>query len=190
VKAFLLVGLLSLMLVTAAAGGSRPSVWIVQATPATVAGSGFAARSKVLVAYASAGKRTTLPVLTNRSGAFRAVLPGTSFSRCSGAVVTAGKAALRVLPCTSPGGRPRLDGDVEGTVSGNAFVPREAVTIVARVSGGSDSVSVVATASPSGAFTVSLPVKAPRCAEVFFSARGALGSTAKFTTPAPACRQP
>jgi hypothetical protein len=97
---------------------------------------------------------------------------------------------LRVLPGTSPGGRPRLDGDVAGTVSGNAFVPREAVTITARVSGDNDAVSAAATASPSGAFTIRLRLKAPRCAEVFFTARGALGSSAKFTTPAPSCRQP
>jgi hypothetical protein len=96
---------------------------------------------------------------------------------------------MRLLPCTAPGSRPHLDGDLTGLVSGGAFAPREAVTVTARVSG-QDPVDASATASLAGAFTLTMPIKVPRCADVFFSARGALGSTATFSTPAPNCRQP
>jgi hypothetical protein len=185
----LIAGLVSLVLVATAAGGPRPSVWIVKAAPTQVAGSGFAARSRVTVSYSSAGERTTRRVVTNALGGFLTILSDASFSRCSGAVVTAGKAVMRVPPCSAPGGRPRLDGNVSGIVSGNAFVPREVVTVTARVSG-KDPLDAVATASPTGAFTLDLRLQTPRCADVFFRARGALGSTATFSTPAPACRQP
>jgi hypothetical protein len=189
VKALVLAGLLSLVLVATAAAGPRPSVWIAKAAPTSIAGSGFAARSRVTVSYSSAGERTTRRVVTNALGGFLTILPGASFSRCSGAVVTAGKAVLRVLPCASPGGLPRVDGNVSGVVSGNAFVPREVVTITARVSG-KDPQDAVATAGPSGGFTIDMHLQTPRCASVFFRARGALGSTATFSTPAPNCRQP
>jgi hypothetical protein len=185
-----LLGLFTaLLLVATAAGASRPAVWLVQASPVTIAGNAFAAHSRVAVAYSSAGKRWSRTLTTSGTGTFRTTIAGASFARCKGVSVKAGAASLRVLPCSARNGKPAVEGNLAGDVAGSAFVPRERVTIAARA-GDADPVSTTTTAGDAGAFATRLILPHTKCVAVLYSARGALGSTATFETPAPDCMQP
>jgi hypothetical protein len=189
VRGLLLVLLGSLGVVSGAVGAARPAVWLTQASPVTVAGSGFSARVPVRVSYASGGSRWVRTLTTTRSGTFRASFGGVAFARCKGAVLTAAGAVVRVLPCAAPNGRPSVEGELGGAVRGTAFVPRERVSLTATVSG-REPVRATTTASEAGAFALRMQLPHARCAEVFYSARGALGSSATFVTPAPDCKEP
>jgi len=184
--AAVLAGVLS---VAAATAGGTPTVRLVQAFPVVVAGTGFPARTPVVVRYRSGATSASRAVRSSAAGTFRATLGRVAFDRCKGAVVTAGAARLAVRPCTARGGRPELHGDLQGAVSGSAFVPGEQVSVTGRASGGSTAGKTVV-ADATGAFRLQLSLKKPRCAELFYIAQGALGSRATYATPAPACIGP
>ena len=181
-------GLVALTAV-AANGAGGPTVWLAHKSPATVVGTGFGAGRNVAVTYTAGTKHLRRTVTAGPGGRIKAVFGGVSFARCGGVEIVAGDATLLVRPCSSPGGRPVLTGTQSGIVRGAAFVPREHVQLLGRVSGQAP-VTASMDAGPAGAFVGRVPVRRVACAEVFYRATGSLGSTATFTVAAPDCKSP
>jgi hypothetical protein len=175
------------VLATFAAPATKPAVMLVDASPVTIAGSGYTAGAKFSVTYRSGATRIRRRVVATLAGRYRVVLRGVAFKRCSGLQLTAPGAAIRVSSCAD-GGRPTVTAQPGGVVSGTSFVPAERVAISARV--GDLVARASTTAGRSGAFTAQLPWPRRSCANIDVRAMGALGSSASYTVVMPACRQP
>ncbi len=188
-RAYVVAAALGLAAVWAGASGSTPgpTVWLAQASPLVVVGSGFTPGTPVRVSYGSGAVQRQRPVVVSANGRLRAVFAGVGFQRCRGAEVEAGAAALVVRPCNVPGGRPSIAAPRVGLVRGSAFLPYERVVVVGRLSGEQQAAQAVSAAAD-GTFVISLPLRATACAEAFYRAQGALGSTATVTLSAPACK--
>jgi hypothetical protein len=182
------IGVVALTAVSAN-GASSQSVWLVQKSPATVAGSGFKAGRSVVVTYRTSTWHRQRTVTATAAGQITAVFRGVTFARCSGVQIAAGDAELIVRPCSSPGGRPVLLATQSGLVTGSKFLPHERVQLLGRASGQAPHSETV-DAGPTGAFVERVPVQKLACAEIFYRATGALGSTASYTVPAPDCKAP
>ena len=97
----LVLGVVALSAV-AADGAQGPSVWLVQKSPATVAGTGFKAGRTVVVTYRTSAGRRQRAVTASAAGQITAVFRGVTFARCNGAQIVAGDASLVVRPCSAP----------------------------------------------------------------------------------------
>jgi hypothetical protein len=184
------------LLVVAGPGGAagKPSIRLVQASPVVIEGSGFGPARRVTVSYES----RSAVVRTTQAGAFRANF-ATAFDRCKGALLKArttvggvivNSVTVNLLPCSSPGGKPRIlfEYGAAGLVQGFGFVPFERVKLEARA--GETDATGEGRADSSGHFQLAVRLPVVRCAEVFVRATGNLGSTATFTRPAPDCAIP
>jgi hypothetical protein len=182
------VGVVALSAV-AANGAQGPSVWLVKKSPATVTGTGFKAGRSVVVTYRTSAWRRQRTVTASASGQINAAFAGVTFARCGGVQIVAGAAELIVRSCSSPGGRPLLLATQSGLVSGSKFLPHERVQLLGRTSG-QEPVLETVQAGATGSFVQRVPVKKLACAETFYRATGALGSTATYTVTAPECKAP
>jgi hypothetical protein len=187
----LAIALLALVSAAGAAGSGRPHLALVQASPVVVSGTGFAPGRIVVVSYASGPRRARRAVRAGAQGGVRVVFKGVVFDRCRGATLRAGSApALVVLPCTTPGGLPTVDGTIVGFVRGIAFVPGEHVAVTGRTSGQSPAATKL-DAGSDGSFVAQLALpRTERCGELFIRAVGSLGSTATATVAGPDCKSP
>jgi hypothetical protein len=189
-RRLVLTAVIALVTAAGAAGSTRPQVALLQASPVAIGGTGFQPGRAVTVTYSVGSKRITRVAKPGARGGFTLVLRGVSFDRCRGASVrAAGAAALVVLPCTAPGGKPSIGGTIAGFVRGAAFVPGEHVRVTGRVSD-ADPVTAIVDAAENGSFALRLDLPSSRCGELFYRAVGSLGSTATFTFDGPACKTP
>jgi hypothetical protein len=187
-----MVGVIAAALLAAAgaSGAQGPTVRLVGVSPATVAGSGFAAHARVAVSYRSGAVSTRATALASAAGTFRLALPHIVFKRCDGITLIAGDARLRAAPCSVPSGKPRIVFGFEAgdRVQAFAFVPGETVTVEATA--GQEQAQAKGSADRNGRLSLRLSLPPVRCAEVFVRATGNLGSTATYTRPAPDCAAP
>jgi hypothetical protein len=166
---------------------AKPTVTLVRASPVVVAGSGYTAGARFVVAYRSGTTRVRRRVTATVAGRFRLVLVGVTFRRCNGLRLTAPGASLRVASCAAAGG-PAVTAQPGGQVAGSGFVPGEKVALSARMS--DLIVRASTTAGPHGTFAAQVPLPRQACTDIDVRAKGALGSTASSTVAMPPCRKP
>ena len=103
-----LAGVGGIILGSGAAPATKPAVTLVDTSPVVIAGSGYTAGARFYVTYRSGATQVRRQVVASLAGRYRIVLNGVTFERCSGLLVTAPGASLRVAPCTALHGTVRI----------------------------------------------------------------------------------
>src|SRR5437016_5586811 len=103
-----LAGVGGIILGSGAAPAAKPAVTLVDTSPVVIAGSGYTAGARFYVTYRSGATQVRRQVVASLAGRYRIVLRGVTFERCSGLLVTAAGASLRVAPCTALHGTVRI----------------------------------------------------------------------------------
>jgi hypothetical protein len=166
----MLAALLLAAIAPAAWGAARPQVRLSDASPATVAGTGFQARERVVVTVTAGSSRLSKAVVAGANGAFVArFAKAVSASGCGHVVIVAvgvqgDRASWKSAPqsCGTPpqpvtSGTSKASVAVSGTapltVSGRGFPAKTGVSLTVVV--GTTQLQKLVAASATGAFTAS-----------------------------------